>query len=229
MKTINEKQLMNLLKGDLEIKKPLKESFVVQTQEYRLPTELLSEKAKRTHQKIMEEHASALNYISAQLDSVDPNDVTGNYNSKFRGLKIDEAYNLNASFLHAMFFENISDINSKVTVDSLAYMKLSRDFGDFDGWQKDFIATALSSRSGWAVTVYNSFLDRYMNVICDGHSSNIPFGSYPVIVVDCWEHSYFKDYLNDTKKYVYAMMKELDWNVIESRFTKTEKISKVMK
>ncbi len=68
-----------------------------------------------------------------------------------------------------------------------------------------------------------------MNVVCDLHGSNIPFSSTPVIVLDCWEHSYYKDYMSDAKRYIYAMMKELDWNVIESRFERTEKIAKVMK
>ena len=39
-----------------------------------------------------------------------------------------------------MYFENISDLNSTVSVDSLSYMRLARDFGTFDDWQKDFIA-----------------------------------------------------------------------------------------
>ena len=234
MKELSENELIKILKSDLKLESSnnLNESsYTVQTQKYRLPTELLSEKTKTAHQKIMDSHAAALNYISSNLSamdkSVDSNAVDFNMNSKFRGLKIDEIYNLNASFLHAMFFENISDVNSTITVDSLAYMKLSKDFGDFDAWQKDFIACALSSRSGWAVTVYNTFLKRYMNVICDLHGSNIPFGSIPVVVIDCWEHSYYKDYLDDSKKYIYAMMKELDWNVIEQRFEKTEKIAKV--
>jgi Fe-Mn family superoxide dismutase len=234
MKELTEKQLIKMLRDDLKLpkrkeKETVNENYTVQTQTYRLPTELLSEKTKSSHQKIMEDHAASLNWIASNLAAVNRDEVENSNNSKFRGLKIDEVYNLNASFLHSMFFENISDVNSKVTVDSLAYMKLSRDFGDFDSWQKDFIACSLSARSGWAVTVYNTFLGKYMNVVCDLHGSNIPFSSIPVVVLDCWEHSYYKDYLNDSKRYTYAMMKELDWNVIEKRFEKTEKIAKVMK
>ena len=107
-------------------------------------------------------------------------------------------------------------------------MRLERDFGTFDDWQKDFIACAMSSRSGWAMTVYNSWLNRYVNVVVDLAANNAPLSSYPVIVLDCSETSYYRDYLNDRKTYVRAMMKELDWDVIEGRVKKAEKIAKVM-
>jgi len=61
-----------------------------------------------------------------------------------------------------------------------------------------------------------------MNVIIDLHSKNVPIGSYPIVVVDCWEHAYYKDYLDNKKSYIYAMMKELKWTRIEERIKKVE-------
>jgi Fe-Mn family superoxide dismutase len=127
-----------------------------------------------------------------------------------------------------MFFDNVAE-DSRITADSLAYLRLERDFGSFDNWQRDFIATAMASRNGWAVTVYNTFLKRYMNVVVDLHSLNVPFSSYPVIVLDVWEHAYYKDYLNDRKKYVFAMMKQLNWKVIDERFQRAEDVAEVFK
>ena len=68
----------------------------------------------------MESYVKNLNNISAKLDAVDRSSANLN-NSEFRSLKIDEAYNHNASFLHGLYFENISDLSSQVTVDSLTY------------------------------------------------------------------------------------------------------------
>jgi len=207
--------------------KPLKESYVTKAQKYSLNTSLLSEKTKKSHQELLTKYVDDLNTISAKLDSADRDEANLNH-SEFRSLKNDEVYNLNASFLHAYYFENIADPNSIITMDSLAFMRLERDFGSFDAWQKDFVACALSSRNGWVCTVYNTFLQRYINVVVDLHSNNVPFSSYPVIVLDCWEHSYYRDYLNDRKTYVYAMMKEFNWKKIESRIKTAEKLSKVM-
>ena len=212
-----------------EIKKSLSpsinEAYVTQAKKYDLTTELLSEKTKGSHQKILEDHVERLNALSAALDTVE-RELADINNSKIRSLKEDETYNLNAAFLHAYYFENIGDVNSVINMDSVAFMRLERDFGSFDDWQKDFIACGLSSRNGWVITVYNFLLGRYMNVIVDLHDKGIPIGSYPVIVVDCWEHAYFRDYLGDKKSYIYAMMKELRWPQVEQRIKKVEAMSK---
>ena len=136
---------------------------------------------------------------------------------------------MNAIFLHELYFANISDLHSKITMDSLTYMRLERDWGSFDAWQRDFIACALSARNGWAVTVYNVFLKRYMNVVVDLHSIGIPFSSIPIIVVDCWEHTYYRDYLKDRRSYVFTMMKELRWTTIEERIRKVERMIEASK
>ena len=214
--------------GNTNSKKNLDESYVTQAKKFVLTTELLSEKNKKAHQELFEKYVETLNRVSAELDGADRSDANSNH-STFRSLKIDETFNLNGAFLHGLFFENISDPHSQLTMDSLTFMRLERDFGTFDAWQKDFIACAMSSRNGWAITVYNTFLDRYMNVVCDLQSLNVPFSAHPVIVLDMWEHSYYRDYLNDKKAYIFAMMKELDWDVVEKRIKKVEKIGKVLK
>jgi Fe-Mn family superoxide dismutase len=108
-------------------------------------------------------------------------------------------------------------------------MRIERDFGTFDDWQKDFMACALSSKSGWAVMGYHTFLRKYVNVMIDEHTGNIPIGFYPIIVVDMWEHAYYKDYLNDKKSYLIAQMREFNWNVIEERVKKAESVGQAVK
>mgnify|MGYP006412290885 FL=1 len=132
-------------------------------------------------------------------------------------------------YLHELYFANISDLHSEIPMDSLAYMRLARDFGSFDAWQNDFIACALSNRCGWAITYYNTYLKTYVNCFIDLHSQNVPFGTYPIIVLDTWQHAYYRDYLKDVKTYTYGMMKQLNWNIIESRFEKAEGVAKAIR
>lgn len=225
---MDDKTLASLIKEELGIKEqtPLNESYLTQAKKYSLPTELLSNKNKAEHQKLLEKYVKSLNDVSTKLDTADRETANPNH-SEFRNLKIDEVFNMNAAYLHALFFENISDQRSIVTMDSLSFMRIERDFGSFDSWQKDFVACALSARNGWACTVYSSMLKRYINIVVDLHSQHIPIGCIPVIVIDCWEHSYYRDYLSDRKTYVYGMMKEFDWKEIESRIKKVEKIAKI--
>ena len=229
---VTDKEIIDSIRESLSLDESHKdgevinEAYVTQAKKFELSTEFLSEKNKVAHQELFDGYVDTLNRVSAELDTADREAANSN-NSTYRSLKIDEIYNLNAAFLHGLFFDNVSDPQSKITMDSLTYMRLERDFGTFDEWQKDFIACAMSSRSGWAVTVYNTFLKRYMNVCVDLHNISIPFSSHPVIVLDMWEHSYYRDYLNDKKTYIFAMMKELDWEKIEDRIKKVEKMVKV--
>ena len=204
------------------------EAFVAQPATHKLSTEMLSEKNKTNHVELYERYVEDFNRISAELDTVDRQDVHSN-RSQFRSLKLDETYNLNAVYLHELYFANISDVHSEISMDSLSYMRLARDFGSFEDWQRDFIACCQASRCGWAMTVFNTYLKSYMNCFVDLHSDGVPVGCYPVIVMDVWQHAYYRDYLKNVKTYTYAMMKELNWNVIEKRFEKAERVLQALR
>ena len=224
---MNDKTIKKIIRDSMGIEeKQLNEANIFQARKYQLPTELLSEKLKGAHQQIINQYTEDLSRISIKLDTANRDEANHN-SSEFRSLKIDEVDNLNAAWLHALYFQNISDLRSIITMDSLTFMRLERDFGSFDAWQKDFIACCLSVKCGWAVCVYNSFLGAYQNVVVEQNSIGVPFSASPIIVMDCWEHAYHRDYLNDKKAYVYAMMKELQWEVIEDRVKKAEKIAKI--
>jgi len=224
-----EKNLKAQIRSDLGIEnEKLSEAYVTKAKKFNLNTELLSTKTKKVQQEMLNGYVETLNDTAASLDTANRDNANSD-SSKFRSLKIDEIYNLNGAFLFGLHFENISDPQSQVAMDSLSFMRLERDFGTFDEWQKDFIACALSSRSGWVVTVYNGFLNRYINCTVDSNDISIPINSYPVLVLSMHPESYVRDYLEDKKAYVYAMMQELNWGVIEDRFKKSDRISKVLR
>lgn len=227
---ISNKAVKDIVRSSLRLdsSQGLNEALVAQPKSFKENTEFLSSKTKTAHKELYEGYIENFNKVSAQLDAVDRTNVNSN-SSEFRSLKIDETYNMNALYLHELYFANISDLTSQITMDSLAYMRLARDFGDFDKWQTDFLACCQASRCGWAITYYNLFTQTYMNAVVDLHSLQIPIGCYPVVVMDVWQHAYYRDYLRDVKTYSTAMMKELNWTVIEERIRKAEKIAQVIK
>ena len=209
-------------------KEDLQEALVIQAKPFSVPTESLSGENIKNHYALYEQYIADFNSISAQLDTVDRQDASSNH-SNFRSLKIDEVYNLNAAYLHELYFANIGDLQSEITMDSLSFMRLERDFGSFDAWQMDFLACAQAARCGWVVTGYNVYTQTYMNYVIDLHSIQVPIGVIPVIVMDVWQHAYYKDYLRDVKAYTINMMRELNWNVIEGRFDRTEKAAQALR
>ena len=225
MKIFDDK-IKKVIKKTLDAE-TINESFVAQQKNFKINTDFLSTANIQNHIELYKGYVEDFNSISSQLDAASKE---GNSNhSKFRALKIDETYNINGAYLHELYFSNIGDPNSNIQMDSLSYMRLSRDFGTFNDWQRDFIACAQSSRCGWAVTYLNMYTQSLMNCVIDFHAQNVPAGMYPVIVLDLWQHAYYKDYLKDSKTYTNAMMKQLKWSTIEKRIQKSDAILKALR
>jgi superoxide dismutase, Fe-Mn family len=205
----------------------LKEAYAAQAKKFDIKTDFLSQANIENHKELYQDYIEKFSLTSAKLDTADK-DANSNH-SDFRSIKNDETFNMNGAYLHELYFSNIADGSSRINMDSLSYMRLTRDFGSFDNWQKDFMACALSTRCGWVVTYLNTYTQTYMNCAIDLHSENVPVGMYPVVVVDMWQHAYYKDYLKDAKTYLVAMMKQLRWPVIEKRIEKADKILQVLR
>jgi len=205
-----------------KIKTVIKEALVLTPRSFLNKTEKLSERTKETHEIIYKSHITNFNKVSIRLDSALRDDANSD-SCDLRSLKMDEQYNLNAVKLHELYFGNVGDLASEITYETIPYIKITQSFGNFEKWQYDFIACCMSAREGWAVTYYEPFRGVYMNAIVDGNSVGIPLGGIPIIVMDMWSHSYFKEYANDKKAYIVSMMRELNWNVIEARMVVSER------
>jgi superoxide dismutase, Fe-Mn family len=206
----------------------INEGLMSQQKTFNIVTDYLSNANLDNHVELYKNYIENFNKANAKLEALDKANANSNH-SEFRSIKNDETFNMNAIYLHELYFANIGDNNSQINMDTLSYMRLARDFGSFDNWQKDFIACAQSSRCGWAITYLNTYTHTYMNCFIDLHSENVPTGMYPVIVMDMWQHAYYKDYLKDSKTYLLAMMKQLKWDIIEKRIKKADKIINILR
>jgi len=214
--------------ADLPQPEKLDEAYVAEPKTFKQVSEFSTQKTKDAHSDLYKGYVETLNKISAEMDTVDRSSADSKH-SAYRSTKLDEVYNLNAVWLHELYFANSFDPHSEITMDSLSYLRLERDWGTFENWQRDFMACAMSAGSGWAVCGYHTFLQRYVNTVVSHHSGDIMLGLYPVIVVDMWEHAYYRDYLNDKKSHLIARMREFNWDVIEDRFKKAESMAQVLK
>lgn len=225
--TLKEKGLLpEALKPPVkkEVKKSniVSEAIVAQPSNFVVKTEKLSKDTKQAHEAIYKKHVDSFNKLSSELDAANTHEA-GSYASAYRSLKMDECSNLNAVKLHELYFMNIADLASSISLDTIPYIKLSRDFGSFERWQFDFIACAMSAREGWAMTVYEPYKNVYMNICVDSNDVGVPVGTVPVLVLDLWSHAFFRDYQVDKKSYIVSMMKEINWDVVEARMVLAEK------
>lgn len=204
----------------------LNEAIVVSKQQFDLKTDYLSDETKQAHLQLYSDCVEAFNKNSAELDGVEtklPTTGGPKSNPQLHSLIQDGVYNMNAIKLHELYFGNIGDLASVLTMNSIPCMRLTNEWGTFNDWQHEFIACCLSTRNGWAITGYDMFLQKYCNYIIDLHNISVPVGVIPVVVMDMWEHAYFADYQNEKLPYVFAMMKQLNWNAVEKRMLAVEK------
>jgi superoxide dismutase, Fe-Mn family len=218
----------SLAEAGLKTAAKINESYVAEPKQYKQVSEFVSQKTKDTHLAIYKNNVETLNAVSVELDSADRVNVSSKH-SKYRSLKLDETLNLNAVWLHELYLSNCFDPHSVITMDSRSYIRLERDWGTFDDFQRDFAACAMSCGNGWAICGYNIFLRKYVNTFISNDSQDVMLGLYPVIVVDMHEHAYYRDYLGDKKSYLVAQMREFNWDVIEQRILKAEAIGEVLK
>lgn len=227
---INEKMLRKIVADSIpqEKSEQINEAYVAQAKTYPQVSELVSQQTKDAHAKLYTSYVKSLSETSFKIDTVNRLEANSR-SSTFRSLKQDEIAMHNAVYFHELFFSNCFDPSSEIFMDTLAFMRLQRDFGTFEQWQSDFLAASQSNRDGWVVCGYSVFLRRFLNTFVDGNDGPSITGFIPMIVVDVHEHAYYHDYLEDKKSYVIAMMQEFQWDVIESRFKKAEAIEGALK
>lgn len=235
MKDMDISELETLIKDSIRgvvpaAKDPIQEAYVATAKNYSQVTDYVSNKTKQNHETLYKAYTEQLTKVSAQVDSASQDlEAANSSSSNLRSFKRDEAYLLNAVYLHELFFANCFAPNSELMKDMLTFTRVSQDWGDFERWTTEFRALCQTSRNGWVVLGYSTFLKRLLNVVVDGHDIGFPVGFIPVLVVDMWEHSYTADYAGDKPSYVNAMLREVNWDVVEERMEKLDAVKKVMK
>ena len=213
LKSEAEKIAKSIVEG--QVSKIFEEKIMMSTPKaYVQKTEALSGATKEAHDALYRRYIEDFNRVQLELQSA-------SRKTNYLGLRTlyqNRNFLLNAIKLHELYFSNISDLSSEISDASIAYTKLSECFGTFAAWQEDFIAACLTSREGWGICYYDPYLKTYTNTVIDLHDTAVPVGCCPVVVMDMWSHAYFHDYGTDKKSYVYNMMKELNWDIIEARF-----------
>lgn len=223
-KIIGEK-IREVLKPTLNRLEPLKEAtknviseaIILLPKTFNLKTEYLSQVTKENHFKLYKNYVDSHNLVSSKIDTTPKADANNPNNSEYRRLKIDEQHNMNGVKLHELYFTNISDLSSEIRMDTIPFQRLSKDWGTFENWQIDFRACGMAATEGWAILYWEPFKKKYMNTFIEKHSENIPVMGIPVLVIDTWHHAWFRDHPGDKMNYLNAMMKEINWAVVEAR------------
>lgn len=146
-----------------------------------------------------------------------PSEYTGSNPtySKMRSLKLGETYALNGVKLHQLYFQNMTRGNNTPTGSILN--AIINQFSSYKNFISYFTNVGLSMR-GWTILSIDP-IDNKLHIIgSDLHDTGAVWNSYPLLVMDVYEHAYFMDFGIDRGKYIYTFIKNINWKVLNNRF-----------
>lgn len=138
-------------------------------------------------------------------------------NPKFAELVRRMGWEFNGMRLHEYYFDNLTKSPTELKSGRLHDL-LGSSYGDFDAWKKDFFAVGGMRGVGWAIAYYDTVGRQIVNFWIEQHHNGNPAGLIPVVVMDCWEHAFIKDYKpSERGKYIEAFYANLNWSACEAR------------
>lgn len=166
------------------------------------------------HMRLYEGYINKINEIDHLLATSPDLEQANSTYSSFRGMKRGESFALDGVILHEYYFENIGSMNNYP--DAHIISCLTKDYGSYENWKQDFIATGRASR-GWAVLCYDIRSMRFRNNSLDAHDVGNISTSIPILVLDVYEHAYFLQYSDKKADYIDNFMKNINWSVVKQR------------
>lgn len=177
---------------------------------------VVSREQFEAHIRLYEGYVKKINEIDGFLQNNPGRDEANATFSFYRECKRGETFALNGVILHELYFENMGGGGDMNIPNPSVTARLEMDFGSFQAWEEDFVATAKASR-GWAVLCYDQRSHRLRNISLDAHDlGNIAY-SAPVLVLDVYEHAYFLEYADNKAEYINGFMEDINWDIVSRR------------
>lgn len=119
--------------------------------------------------------------------------------------------------LHEYYFDNLTKNAGDIGPGKL-HDALGASYGSVDAWKKDFAAIGAMRGIGWAIAYQDTTNGDIHNTWVGDHNLNNLPGLEPIVVMDLWEHAWFRDYKPaDKGKYIESFLAHTNWKTCESR------------
>lgn len=190
------------------------QAYTAQNYEHLLGTPGFSDKLLTTHFKLYEGYVTNTNKLIEELKQLV--DKGNEKSPQYAEMKRRFGWEWNGVRLHEYYFENLGG-KERLPANSRLYRELEEQFGTFEAWKKDFIATGAMRGIGWAILYHDPGTNRYMNVWINEHNENHLAGAHPLLIMDVFEHAFISDYGTDKATYITNFFKAINWDAVTSR------------
>ena len=122
---------------------------------------------------------------------------------------------------HELYFTQFCpSCHSERSEESLLQNQITKQWGSLEAFQSDFESKGTTLfGSGW-VWLQADAAGKLSIAQYAGADNPVAHGFKPVLTFDVWEHAYYLDFQNRRAAHLHEFWKIVDWNVIESRYTK---------
>jgi len=177
----------------------------------------ISDATLEMHFALYEGYVKNTNLLLDQTADIRKSGEGQGANPKFAEMVRRFGWEFSGMRLHELYFDNMTKNPTELKSGKL-YNLLGESFGDFETWKKDFFAVGGMRGVGWAIAYYDTVSGQVTNHWVELHQDgNVPT-FVPVVVMDCWEHAFIKDYKpSERGKYIEAFYANLNWAACEGR------------
>lgn len=203
--------------------KPRQASFeyVAKDYSYLFGMQGYNEALLKMHFQLYQGYVKNTNLLLARMKELEAQDKDLSYD--YAALKRRLGWEFDGMRLHELYFENLGG-DELLDKSSELYQKLSKDFGSFEAWKKNFTAVGLMRGIGWAILYRDPQTGRLINTWINEHDLGHLAGGEPILVMDVFEHAYITQYGLDRGKYISAFFDNVKWERVDKRFNDALKI-----
>jgi len=103
--------------------------------------------------------------------------------------------------------------------------QIEKDFGSFDAFKKHFSAASVAVEgSGWGVLAWHHAAGALTIQTMMNQQNLTILGSYPILMLDVWEHAYYLKYQNRRADYVAAFWNVINWEAVAQRLEEGKRL-----
>ncbi len=168
-----------------------------------------SDQLLQNHFKLYAGYVKRTNVTIEKLKTLDKSTV------EYAEVKRRFGWEFNGMRLHELYFGNLVKGGKEVSEDFSK--KLEQEFGSFDAWKEDFLATASMPGIGWVILVWDPVNNKLFNTWVNEHDTGFLAGCEPLLVMDVFEHAFMVDYGLAKGDYVKAFFNNINWETVVER------------
>lgn len=172
----------------------------------------------KMHFQLYQGYVKNTNLLLNRMKELEMQDRDQSYD--YGALKRRFGWEWNGMRLHELYFENLGG-NETLEKSTDLFQRIVKDFGSYDAWKKNFMATGLIRGIGWVVLYRDPQTGRLLNTWINEHDLGHLAGGAPLLVMDVFEHAYITQYSLDRGKYIQAFFDNINWEKSVKRYNES--------